>query len=70
MRTLIFLFWLKSQQNTFCVTGAAGSGKSTLMKYLASSDKVHDMLRQWAYDQRLVFAIYCFWHNGSKLQKI
>lgn len=49
--------------------GKAGSGKSTLMKLLATDDGTLDSLRRWgAGDRLLVFSFY-FWNSGTPLQK-
>lgn len=61
--------WLGSSSEVFWVNGKAGSGKSTLMKYLADHRKTQEILRQWAGDENLVIAKHFFWNSGSKIQK-
>ena len=51
------------------LTGIAGSGKSTLMKYLCSRDKTQRLLKKWAGDSRLTLASVYFWYLGTPDQK-
>jgi hypothetical protein len=64
-----FQRWLYSSNEVFWVSGKAGSGKSTLMKYLADHKKTHQILRHWAGDAKLVIGKHFFWNAGSKIQK-
>lgn len=61
--------WLSSSSEVFWVNGKAGSGKSTLMKYLADHPKTREILRHWAGDENLVVAKHFFWNSGTKIQK-
>ncbi len=36
--------WLRSGNNVFHISGKAGSGKSTLMKFLANHKRIQDEL--------------------------
>ena len=45
-----FLQWLKTGDGLFWVSGKAGSGKSTLMKFITSHPKTRRALSQWASD--------------------
>ena len=73
--TARFPLWLRSDENLFWVTGKAGSGKSTLMKYVsdfrsrgegAALCKSH--LLEWAGASKLVTASFYFWASGSAVQ--
>lgn len=66
-----FVNWLRSGDGVFHISGKAGSGKSTLMKFLAREDKTNHQLTQWAKASRkeLVFAQYFFWSSGDELQR-
>lgn len=46
-------------------------GKSTIMKYLNGHHKVRQALRTWSTDagSTLITAGFCFWYNGTALQK-
>lgn len=63
--------WLREREGHFWVEGKAGSGKSTLMKYIYEHKKTKRFLQQWADagNKRLVTAKHFFWHSGTSLQK-
>ena len=61
--------WLRVQNGIFWVNGKAGSGKSTLMKFLLDHIKTAESLRSWAGSKRLVTASFFFWNAGSSIQK-
>jgi hypothetical protein len=63
-----FLTWLKSGGHIYHISGKAGSGKSTLMKFLCHHSRVQQELESWAGDKKLVFAQFFFWNSGDKLQ--
>jgi energy-coupling factor transporter ATP-binding protein EcfA2 len=66
-----FRQWLEKDNKSggmFCVSGKAGSGKSTLMKYLCRHHQVIDGLAAWAGSGRIVIANFFFWQTGSPLQ--
>ncbi|KAI9667734.1 MAG: hypothetical protein M1821_000551 [Bathelium mastoideum] len=64
-----FINFLRSSDNAFWVTGKAGSGKSTLMKYVRSNFRTMNALEQWAGEAPLVVGSYYFWSAGTQLQK-
>ncbi|KAK4442412.1 hypothetical protein QBC34DRAFT_454861 [Podospora aff. communis PSN243] len=65
-----FLTWLKEDDSqVFHISGKAGSGKSTLMKYLCKHWRPRSSLDCWAGDKKLVFANYFFWNSGDAGQK-
>ena len=64
-----FLQWLKNDNDLFWVTGKAGSGKSTLMKFITEHPKTRQALSEWASHQHLITASFYFWHAGTVLQK-
>ncbi|KAJ6112177.1 hypothetical protein N7523_008238 [Penicillium sp. IBT 18751x] len=63
-----FLTWLNSGSQVFHISGKAGSGKSTLMKFLVESPRVQRELEHWAGDKKLVISRFFFWNSGDKLQ--
>ncbi|KAF3390652.1 hypothetical protein F1880_008943 [Penicillium rolfsii] len=62
--------WLKSEteHRIYWITGKAGSGKSTLMKYLYRDHRTTKSLKQWAESHRTFTAAFYFWNSGTKLQ--
>ena len=64
-----FLEWMQSQKSIYWVSGKAGSGKSTLMKYCCSHPETSKALQNWAGSSRLIIASYFFWSAGNTMQK-
>ncbi|KAJ0115843.1 hypothetical protein J7T55_004012 [Diaporthe amygdali] len=64
-----FRSWLKSKSGIFWITGKAGSGKSTLMKFLGSHERTSRALKSWAAPDACVIANFYFWSLGTELQK-
>lgn len=63
-----FLKWLRESDGVFWITGKPGSGKSTLMKYLADHERTRDSVQDWAGSGRVVIASHFFWSSGSSMQ--
>ncbi|KAF2004327.1 hypothetical protein P154DRAFT_485533 [Amniculicola lignicola CBS 123094] len=64
-----FSEWLASQADVYWISGKAGSGKSTLMKFLFHHPRVRDRLSRWAGGHELIMANFFFWNAGTTLQK-
>ncbi|CZR56297.1 uncharacterized protein PAC_06185 [Phialocephala subalpina] len=64
-----FSEWLQSGTGIYWINGKAGSGKSTLMRYLCDRDCTRQLLAKWAGSQPLDMASFYFWHNGTWEQK-
>ena len=65
-----FREWLSNDGGIFWVNGKAGSGKSTLMRYLADHQQTRNLLEGWAGKaSHLIFADFYFWYLGTGLQK-
>lgn len=67
-----FMEWLRSSESAhsiYWLGGKAGSGKSTLMKYICSHERVQTELQTWSGDDSLVVASFFFWRSGTELQK-
>lgn len=68
-----FTDWLKYEDGLYWVSGKPGSGKSTLMKFLATHETTQDFLNEWAGEKRLVVARFYFWnastHHSEKSQE-
>lgn len=69
-----FVDWLETDSRTYWITGKAGSGKSTLMKFIYTSkngsSKLHyrQHLERWKSDRKLIVAKFYFWASGTELQ--
>ena len=73
-----FKDWLKSNDKLYWITGKAGSGKSTLMKYICYPvesvegldpvPRCHEYLKSWTGDKHLVIASFYFWNSGIQMQ--
>lgn len=61
--------WLRGGQGLFWVSGKPGSGKSTLMKFLANSPQTRAALADWGGVRKVVVASHYFWWSGTALQK-
>lgn len=61
--------WLRSGSGIYWIEGKAGSGKSTLMKYLTRENKTIELLNDWAQGRPLVIVKHFFWGPGSDLQR-
>ena len=68
-----YVEWLTAQDGDnglYWITGKAGSGKSTLMRYLVDDPRTIEFLQQWAASKRVAVASCFFWNPGKeKLQK-
>ncbi|KAH8894388.1 hypothetical protein GQ53DRAFT_643662, partial [Thozetella sp. PMI_491] len=61
--------WLESGSGCYWLAGKAGSGKSSLMKYLQSSPQTEEALKRWAGTSELITGSFYFWYAGNHLQK-
>ena len=61
--------WLANGTGIFWLSGKAGSGKSTLMKFLQQHRRTREMLTVWADTDPLIVASHFFWYSGSYMQK-
>ncbi|KAL1967855.1 hypothetical protein VTN77DRAFT_2544 [Rasamsonia byssochlamydoides] len=60
--------FLRNENGIFFICGKAGSGKSTMMKFLFRDRRVRHQLELWAGDKKLVLVNFFFWNSGDKLQ--
>ncbi|KAL2370823.1 hypothetical protein RJ035_002289 [Blastomyces gilchristii] len=61
--------WLCNGDGIYWLSGKAGSGKSTLMKYIDQDRRTLQYLEQWASPLKIVFASFYFWNPGTSMQK-
>jgi len=61
--------WLRFGSGIYWLSGKAGSGKSTLMKYLLHHDLAHKLLEKWAGDDSLSVCSFFFWALGTSQQQ-
>ncbi|CAM1509875.1 Fc.00g002100.m01.CDS01 [Cosmosporella sp. VM-42] len=80
-----FIAWLESNEQVYWITGKAGAGKSTLMKFLCQpipppeaissfpsstcQSRSAKYLKRWAEEKPLIIATFYFWAGGSDMQK-
>lgn len=64
-----FVPWLISGDGIYWIAGKAGSGKSTLMKFLQNHAQTRANLRRWAGNRNLIVASHFFWSAGTTMQK-
>jgi serine/threonine protein kinase/uncharacterized C2H2 Zn-finger protein len=61
--------WLKNGSGMFWVSGKAGSGKSTLMKFITDNRKTSADLRCWSKQSPITVASFFFWSAGTSIQR-
>lgn len=64
-----FLHWLRAGEGIFHISGNAGSGKSTLVKFIGRQEKTRQELEIWAAGKELVFGEFYFWTAGATAQR-
>ncbi|KAI8712794.1 hypothetical protein NCS52_01378600 [Fusarium sp. LHS14.1] len=63
--------WLQQdpEHGIYWISGKAGSGKSTLMKYLHSQERTHRLLREWSGADSYTLVDFFFFNLGTQEQK-
>lgn len=64
-----FADFLRGETTVYWITGKAGSGKSTLMKFINEQPQTQELLQQWAGAREPVNASFYFFYNGKDEQK-
>lgn len=64
-----FQEWLSSGNGIYWVNGKAGSGKSTLMRYIFDDIRTSEHLRKWSKRVPVTIATFFFWNSGTPEQK-
>lgn len=59
--------WLEAGQGIFWISGKAGSGKSTFMKFICEDSRTHKMLETW--HEGTIILSFFFWKSGSAVQR-
>ncbi|KAK2022108.1 hypothetical protein LX32DRAFT_630495 [Colletotrichum zoysiae] len=61
--------WLRNDSGIYWISGKAGSGKSTLMKFISTDERTRQPLLDWGVGCRLLILSFYFWDVGTRLQK-
>ena len=64
-----FVDWLRRGDGIYWVNGKAGSGKSTLMKYIYNNSRTSQILSQWSGLKPILVASFFFWNSGTREQR-
>jgi hypothetical protein len=64
-----FADWLREGNGTYWINGKAGSGKSTLMRFIYESPQTQQDLQKWAGSTPFMSAGYFFWNSGTREQR-
>ena len=64
-----FIEWLRHGDGIYWVNGKAGSGKSTLMKYIFNDNRTSQLLSQWSGQLPVLVASFFFWNSGTPEQR-
>jgi hypothetical protein len=69
-----FSKWLRGNEDIYWIRGKAGSGKSTLMKYIYDDQRTRKLLQEWARINKsgsmpCCMATFFFWNGGTDLQQ-
>jgi hypothetical protein len=64
-----FVKWLQSGAGIYWINGKAGSGKSTLMRFLSDNPITKQHLSIWARHTKVDLASFYFWNGGSLEQR-
>ncbi|CAG8983348.1 hypothetical protein HYALB_00000515 [Hymenoscyphus albidus] len=64
-----FVHWLREENGIYWINGKAGSGKSTLMKYIYENPRTRDHLQVWSKQTTLHVPPFFIWWRGTAVQK-
>lgn len=64
-----FAQWLRQDDGLYWINGKAGSGKSTLMKYIYGHPKTRQELQKWAGAATFNISGFFFWNSGLEEQR-
>lgn len=60
--------WLQGDDSIYWITGKAGAGKSTLVKFIWKNPQTQKALQVWAADKPLISSAFFFWNSGAPMQ--
>lgn len=64
-----FINWLRTGSGVMHISGKAGSGKSTLMKFIGQHGTTTEILEVWAAPKRLILGQFYLWNAGTPAQR-
>ncbi|KAE9379481.1 hypothetical protein N431DRAFT_451335 [Stipitochalara longipes BDJ] len=64
-----FIKWAETGSGRYWINGKAGSGKSTLMRFIFDDPRIRANLEQWAPPESLNTPAFFFWNSGAPEQK-
>ncbi|KAM7197140.1 P-loop-containing protein [Rhypophila sp. PSN 637] len=64
-----FPMWLRTGKGVYWISGKAGSGKSTLMKFIVQHRELMEGLTSWAGKDRLILSHHFFWKKGEDQER-
>ena len=64
-----FNTWLETGEDSYWISGKAGSGKSTLMNFLCQDERTTEALTTWSGTKDVFMPKFFFWSSGSKIQR-
>ena len=64
-----FIDWLQHGNSIYWINGKVGSGKSTLMKFIAEKEDTREHLAKWLPGHDLMLLTFFFWRTGSTEQR-
>jgi hypothetical protein len=64
-----FIKWAESGSGIYWINGKAGSGKSTLMRFIVDDPRTQSHLQQWAPRENLITPAFFFWNSGVPEQR-
>ena len=63
------LHWFSTDESLFWINGKPGSGKSSLMSFVANEERTLEALKVWAGQRSVHIIKFFFWRPGSPLQR-
>jgi len=64
-----FAKWLQNGAGVYWINGKAGSGKSTLMRFILSNPQTSQCLSHWIHEAEIKVGAFFFWRSGTRMQR-